>query len=184
MNERSFSMNLRQLSVIAACALSCGSVLALSEGEYKASRDRIDADYKAESAGCDKLSGNAKDVCMAEAKGHRDVAKAELEANQKNTPKARAKVIEEKADAAYKVAKEKCDDLAGNAKDVCVADAKAQHEKAKATASEQRKVGEAQAETRADARDAEYKAAKERCDSYSGETKDRCVADLKARYGK
>ena len=43
---------------------------------------------------------------MAEAKGHRDVARAELEANQHDTPKARAKVIEEKADAAYKVAKE------------------------------------------------------------------------------
>lgn len=177
-------MNLRQLSVIAACALSCGSVLALSDSEYKASRDRVDADYKAESAGCDKLSGNAKDICVAEAKGHRDVARAELEANLHDTPKARAKVVEEKADAAYKVAKEKCDDLAGNAKDVCVADAKMQHEKSKATANEQRKVGEARAETRADSRDAEYKAAKERCDSYSGDAKDKCVADVKSRYGK
>ena len=177
-------MNLRQLSVIAACAVSCGSVLAMGDSEYKASRERIDADYKTESTGCDKLSGNAKDICMAEAKGHRDVARAELEANLHDTPKARAKVVEEKADAAYKVAKEKCDDLSGNAKDVCVADAKALHEKAKALASEQRKVSEARAETRADARDAEYKAAKERCDTYSGDTKDKCVADVKARYGK
>ena len=177
-------MNLRQLSVIAACAVSCGSVLALGDSEYKASRDRIDADYKAESNGCDKLSGNAKDICMAEAKGHREVARAELEATQHNTPKTRAKVIEEKADAAYKVAKEKCDDLAGNAKDVCVADAKAQHEKSKAMATEQRKVGEVRAETRADSRDAEYKAAKERCDTYAGDAKDKCVADAKARYGK
>lgn len=177
-------MNLRQLSVIAACAVSCGNVLALGDSEYKASSDRIDADYKVESAGCDRLSGNAKDICMAEAKGHRDVARAELQASQHDTPKARAKVTEEKADAAYKVAKEKCDDLSGNAKDVCVADAKAQHEKAKATATEQRKVGEARAETRADARDAEYKAAKERCDTYSGDAKDKCVADVKTRYGK
>ena len=177
-------MNLRQLSLIAVCALSCGSLYAANDSDYKASRDRVDADYKAEAAGCDKLSGNAKDICMAEAKGHRDVARAELEATQHNTPKTRAKVIEEKADAAYKVAKEKCDDLAGNAKDVCVADAKAQHEKARAMATEQRKVGEARAETQADSRDAEYKAARERCDTYAGDAKDRCVADVKARYGK
>ena len=177
-------MNLRQLSVITACALSCGGVLAMGDAEYKASRDRVDAEYKTQSAGCDKLSGNAKDVCMAEAKGHRNVARAELEASHKDTPKARAKVVEEKADADYNVAKEKCDDLAGNAKDTCVADAKAQHDKAKATATEQRKVSEARSDARADARDAEYKAAKERCDTYSGDAKDKCVADLKARYGK
>ena len=177
-------MNLRKLSVVAACALTCGSVLALGDSDYKVSRERIDADYKAESTGCDKLSGNAKDICMAEAKGHRDVARAELEANLHDTPKARAKVVEEKADAAYKVAKEKCDDLAGNAKDVCVADAKAQHEKSKAMATEQRKVGEARADAHADARDAEYKAAKERCDTYSGDAKNKCVADVKTRYGK
>jgi hypothetical protein len=176
-------MKLSQRSVAAAWALSCASVFALDDGDHKASRERIDADYKTESVACDKLSGNAKDICVAEAKGHRDVARAELEASLHDTPKARAKVVEEKADAAYKVAKEKCDDLAGNAKDVCVADAKAQHEKAKATASEQRKVGAARAETLADSRDADYKAAKERCDTYSGDTKDKCVADAKARYG-
>jgi hypothetical protein len=65
-----------------------------------------------------------------------------------------------------------------------VADAKMQREKAKATATEQRKVSEARAETRADSRDAEYKAAKERCDTYSGDAKDKCMADVKARYGK
>jgi hypothetical protein len=177
-------MNLRQLSVIAACALSCGSLFAAGDAEVKASRDRVDSDYKAEAAGCDKLSGNAKDICMAEAKGHRDVARAELEASQHDTPKARAKVTEEKADAAYRVAKEKCDDLSGNAKDVCVADAKAQHEKGKAMATEQRKVSEARSDARADSRDAEYKAAKERCDTYAGDAKDRCVSDVKARYGK
>jgi hypothetical protein len=178
------NLKLRQLSMIAACALSCGSVLAMGDAEYKASRDQVDAQYKSESRNCDKLSGNAKDVCMAEAKGHRNVARAELEANHKDTPKARAKVAEEKADADYNVAKEKCDDLAGNAKDTCVADAKAQHEKAKAMATEQRKVGEARSESRADARDAEYKAAKERCDTYAGDTKDKCVSDVRARYGK
>src|SRR5262252_2723756 len=137
-------MNLRLLSVMAACALSCGSVLAMGDAEYKASREQVDTQYKTEAASCDKLSGNAKDVCMAEAKGHRSVARAELEANHKDTPKARAKVADEKADAAYNVAKEKCDDLSGNAKDVCVKEAKAMHAKAKADA----KVDRVAADTR------------------------------------
>jgi hypothetical protein len=177
-------MKLRQLSIVAACALSCGSVFALSDGEYKASRERVDANYKVEAETCDKMSGNLKDVCQAEAMGRRDVARAELEATLRDTPKARAKVTQTRADAAFKVAKEKCDDRAGNEKDVCVADAKAQHEKTKALVSEQRRVSDARADTMADARDAEYRAAKERCDRLNGDTKDRCVADMKARYGK
>ena len=156
----------------------------MSRGAYKADKDKIEAQYKADKERCGSMSGNAKDVCQAEAKGKEKVAKAELEANYKNTDKARIDARMAKADADYDVAKEKCDDLSGNAKDVCVADAKAQHEKSKAMATEQRKVSEARSDARADSRDAEYKAAKERCDTYAGDAKDRCVADAKARYGK
>ena len=85
---------------------------------------------RADKAACDALSGNAKDVCVEEAKGKEKVAKAEAEAAYKNTPKAREKARVARADAAYEVAKEKCDDLAGNAKDVCVKEAKAAHVKA------------------------------------------------------
>jgi hypothetical protein len=177
-------MNLRPLCLIAALGFSCGSVLALGETDNKAASVLVEAEYKAAAASCDKISGIAKDVCMADAKGKRSVARAELDATMKDSPRARATVAEEKADASYNVAKEKCDDLAGNAKDVCVADAKAQHEKAKAMAKEQQKVSAARADAHADARDAEYKAAKERCDSYAGDAKDKCVADLKARYNK
>ena len=35
----------------------------------KTEKDRIDAEYKSAKARCDGLKGNAKDVCMAEAKG-------------------------------------------------------------------------------------------------------------------
>ena len=84
--------------------------------------------------GCDALSGNKKDICVAEAKMKRDVAKADLNANLKNTADARRDAAVKKVDAEYDVAKEKCDDLAGNATDVCVKDAKAAREKAKASA--------------------------------------------------
>jgi hypothetical protein len=177
-------MKLRSFGILTACALACGSTLAVGNNDDKAARERIDGTYKADTTACAKLSGNAKDVCIAEAVGKRNVARAELDAAHHDTPRTRAKLAEEKAEATYKVAKERCDDLAGNPKDVCVADANAQYERAKADAKAQERIGKARSEARADARDAEYKAAKERCDSYAGDAKDRCVSDLKARYGK
>ena len=55
----------------------------MSKDEYKAGKDKVAAEYKSAEAGCDSLSANAKDVCMAEAKGKQKVAKAELEASAK-----------------------------------------------------------------------------------------------------
>jgi hypothetical protein len=97
-----------------------------------ADEDKIEAQYKADKAKCDRMSGNAKDVCQKEAKGKEKVAKAELD--QKNSPSARnqRKVEEAKADAKYDVAKERCDDLKGKDKSACEKDAKAAHEKDKA----------------------------------------------------
>src|SRR4051812_25944 len=48
--------------------------------EHKAEKEKIEADYKADKAKCDPMKGNAKDVCMKEAKGKEKVAKAELSA--------------------------------------------------------------------------------------------------------
>ena len=106
----------------------------MSRDAYKADKDKIEAQHKTDRAQCSSLSGNAKDVCQAEAKGKEKVAKAELEANYKNTDKARNDARVAKADAVYDVAKEKCDDMAGNQKDVCVKEAKAAHTKSKADA--------------------------------------------------
>ena len=122
------------LAVAASCAFGGVSAMAQSKDEFKAEKDRIEADYKVAKEKCDALKANAKDICVSEAKGHEKVAKAELDAKQKPSPKADAKVREAKADAAYDLAKEKCDDMAGNAKDVCMKDAKAAHSSAKAEA--------------------------------------------------
>ena len=61
-------------SAIAACialAFSAGAMAAqgMSKDEYKAARGKIAADYKTAKAGCDSKTANAKDVCMAEARG-------------------------------------------------------------------------------------------------------------------
>ena len=167
----------------------------MSRDAYKAQENRVEAQYKADKERCSSLTGNAKDVCQAEAKGNEKVAKAQLEADYKNTDKARNDARVAKADADYDVAKEKCDDLSGNQKDVCVKEAKAAHTKAKADAkvaradtkaskNAQEKRADARQDAREDTRDAQYKVAVEKCDSMSGAAKDRCVKDAKAHYGK
>ena len=167
----------------------------MSRDAYKADKDKIEAQYKADKERCSSLSGNAKDVCQAEAKGKEKVAKAELEADYKNTDKARIDARQAKADADYDVAKEKCDDLKGNDKDVCVKEAKAAHTKAKADAKVAKvdsKTAHNTADKRADARkdaaedkrDADYKVAVEKCDAMSGAAKDQCVKNAKMRYNK
>jgi len=85
----------------------------------------IAAEYKSAKAKCGSLAGNAKDICVEEAKGKRKVAKAELEARYKPSKKMDYEVSVAKAAVEYAVAKEKCDDKAGNDKDVCVKEAKA-----------------------------------------------------------
>jgi hypothetical protein len=172
------------LALAAALAFTAAPAANPSKDEMKASEDRIEADYKSAKAACDKLSGNEKDVCMAEAKGKQKVAKAELQANASGKETDRAKVALARADANYDVAKERCDDKKGNDKDVCVKDAKAQHTKAKEDAKVAQNTAEDRREAADDKRDAQYKAARERCDTMSGDAKDKCVADAKARYGK
>jgi hypothetical protein len=99
----------------------------------KAEKERIEADYKADKAKCDGMKGNQKDVCMKEAKGKEDVAKAELDAKENPSERNQRKVEEEKAKAKYEVAKEKCDDMKGKEKDACEHQAKAEHDQAKAS---------------------------------------------------
>src|SRR3954469_4639351 len=97
---------------------------AMNKSEMKTEKDRIEAQYKSAKAACKDMKGNAKDVCMKEAKGQEKVAKAELEARDKGTPKAQEHLRKVQADAAYEVAKEKCDDLKGKEKSACKKDAK------------------------------------------------------------
>lgn len=131
-------MNRIHMTTIAAAialAFSTGAMAQnLSKDDYKAGKDKIAAEYKSAKAGCGSLKANAKDVCMAEAKGKEKVAKAELEASYKPGDKTRQAVGMAKAEADYAVAKEKCDDKAGNDKKSCVKEAKTAEASAKAAA--------------------------------------------------
>ena len=181
-----------RLKTTLQAALVCGAFVGgsslhaatMSNDEYKATKDRIEAEYKDQKASCDKLKDNAKDVCHEQAKGKQKVALAELDYNKSGDPKDAAKVAMAKADAAYDVAKEKCDDRKGNDKDVCVKEAKAAHTQATADAKANKKVAEVHKDAADDKRDAAYNVAKEKCDGLSGDTKAQCLATAKARYGK
>ena len=103
---------------------------------YNVAVAKADAVYEVAKEKCDDLSGNAKDVCVKDAKaahvkGKEDakVMKAILKPGETGAEKA-AHVSEAKKDATaekreadYKAAKERCDALAGDAKTVCVNDA-------------------------------------------------------------
>ena len=200
-------LSISAITIAVGFALSGGVWAAnMSKSEYKSEEKSIASTYKTDKDNCKPMKGNAKDVCMKEAKGKENVAKAELETRYKPSDKARYKARVAKADADYAVAKEKCDDQKGNAKDVCVKEAKAAYTTAKADAKTNKTVAEAnkdanQTSTKArekanekvagvrrdaneDKRDAEYAVAKEKCDSLTGSAKDRCITDAKARYNK
>jgi hypothetical protein len=198
---------LNMIALAVSLAFSA-SVMAqsMSKDNYKAGKDKIVAEYKLAKTSCASLSGNAKDICMAEAKGNEKVANAELESSYKPTTKNRYEARVAKAEANYAVANERCDDMAGNAKDVCVKEAKAAEIAAKADAKAQMKTTEANVtaseksyEARSDASDkasdarkdaaadksdAQYGVAKEKCDVYSGSAKDNCLNQAKVSFGK
>jgi hypothetical protein len=85
---------------------------------------RYDARYELAKEVCDDQAGNAKDVCVAQAKAEHDKAKADMKMN-KEVAKARADAADDKMAADYKVASERCDAMSGEGKDACMATARA-----------------------------------------------------------
>lgn len=190
------------------CLLFGTSAMAqtMSSADFSANKDRIKTEYKADKKGCASMSSNAKDICVAEAKGKESVALAELDHSYKPTLKTQYKVSIAKGEAAYDVAKQKCDDLSGNAKDVCVKEAKAALTTAKADAKVQQKTSdtnntaheksvdanakarsenkEVRADATADKRAAQLKVAEEKCDGLASAAKDACMAAAQAKFGK
>jgi hypothetical protein len=170
--------------VAALLVLPVAHAANLTKTDYNAGNTRISADYKADKALCASLAGNAKDICVLEAKGKEKVARAELEYGYSGKAKDQNKVRVAKAEAAYAIAKEKCDDLAGNPKDVCVKEAKAVEIKALADAKVGKQIGEATSDAADVKRDADYKVALEKCDAFAGDAKANCVSSAKASFGK
>jgi hypothetical protein len=75
-------------------------------------------DYKTARAKCNELGGNAKDVCVKEAKAAETATLADAKAAKQNK-ETNAAAGADKRDAEFKVAREKCDSMSGSAKDIC-----------------------------------------------------------------
>lgn len=172
------------LILAAMLAVPFAQAANISKDEYKAAKTRISAEEKAEKKLCDSQSGNAKDICVEEAKAKEKIAMAELEYSHTGKQADAEKIPVAKAKAMYEVAKERCDDKAGNDKDLCVKEAKATETKALADAKLSKKVGEAKSDAVTDKRDADYKVAAQKCEALAGDAKTACVADAKMKFGK
>jgi hypothetical protein len=112
---------------LATCLVFSSTAMAagMTTNQYNTQKKSIESEYKSSKAGCDSLAGNANDICVAEAKGSKNVANAELKFNYKPSVKSRFGLSVAKADAEYAVAAEKCDDMAAKARGVCVKEARA-----------------------------------------------------------
>ena len=113
--------------------------------QQQASDAKAEAAYDLAHQKCQEQTGNAKDVCIKEAKAAEVAAKADAKALMKTVDAnkdanktitkaankadekvsdARKDAASDKTDAQYKVEKEKCDALSGAAKDNCMTQAK------------------------------------------------------------
>lgn len=116
-----------------------------AKSQNKASDAKAEAAYDLAHQKCQDMAGNAKDVCIKEAKAANVAAKADAKALMKTkeansdarktinqaankagekASDARSEAAADKTEAQYKVEKEKCDTMAGAAKDNCLTQAK------------------------------------------------------------
>jgi hypothetical protein len=116
-------------AAIAACCVATAS-FAMGGEEVRAETIRIGAQYHAAMAHCQRLQGNLKEVCEADAKGQLRVAQAERDAKLLGDADHTYQVRLARADADYRVANERCNDMRGDAVAICQKDAQAAHLKA------------------------------------------------------
>ena len=92
--------------------------------QTKVSQAKAKSAYAVAKEKCDDQKGNAKDVCVKEAKAVEVKALADAKMG-KEIGEVKKEASEDKRDADYKVAVEKCNAMTGDAKTSCIAAAKA-----------------------------------------------------------
>ncbi len=178
-------MNMKPLNallVAALCSIGLSAHAAITKEEHKLAVKNAEASYKSAKAACSSLAGNAKDVCLAEAKVEKTYSIAKTDGDYKNTPKAIYDGRKSVASAEYDLAKAKCGSKAGNDKDVCIKEAKAIEVRAQADAKAGTKISDARADASDAKRTANYKVALEKCDAVAGDVKATCVKIAKAQF--
>ncbi len=93
------------------------------EDQNKVGVAKAEAAYAIAKEKCDDKAGNAKDICVQEAKAIETKALVDAKLG-KQIGAAKVDAADDKRDADYKVAVEKCDALSGDAKANCITAAK------------------------------------------------------------
>ncbi|WP_229476661.1 BON domain-containing protein [Massilia rubra] len=170
------------LSAAFASAYAAETTTKTDTATYRTMTQKADADYKLASAQCKDMSGNARNLCMEEAKVTR--ARADLAAltDYNNTLKGRSKARTELANADYSLAKVKCADTSGAEKDSCMSNARAVHTAALADVKADRNIQVASTDTmspvtRTTTTDATKAAAVDKCAQVAGSPNTGCLVD-------
>lgn len=174
------------LLLIGAAVLWSGHARAAdsdAKATYAQARDVAATNYKSARKLCDAITGNPKDLCIAEAKAARVHADEEAGAIYKNTLKAYTQARMRIASANYDRDRVRCAAVTGNNRDVCLEQAKAVLVAAQADAKADKKTIEARNEAQEDKRTAAYRVAREKCDAFAGAAKDQCVSAAKSVHG-
>ncbi|WP_323140376.1 BON domain-containing protein [Massilia phyllosphaerae] len=140
---------------------------------YRNATQKAAADYRDAIAKCDTMSGNGKDVCVAEAKLARTQTEAKALAKYSNSPASREKARTNLAEAEFTLAKARCDGKSGAEKDDCMNNAKSVHTAALADAKAGRSSPAATGAPIATA------AAIDKCAQAAGDNKTACVIETK-----
>src|SRR5262249_23203374 len=123
---------------VATLGLLTTAAADMLKAEYKSEMHRIGGEFDTEKARCDGFGGNARDICLAEARGNYEIAKAELEERKAPSSRTRYKVRLARAEAQFDVAAEECDEGTSAAKESCVEEARAALARDKADARHRR----------------------------------------------
>jgi hyperosmotically inducible protein len=153
---------------------------------YRNITQKAAADYRTAAATCNSMSGNDKEVCVAEAKATRAHTEADAMAQYNNSTAGREKSRTKIADADYALAKAKCGTRSGADKDDCmntaksvrtaaVADARANRDSTAATGASSAGTGLVSGTDNPAAA-----AALEKCAQAGGSSKTACVVNHKA----
>ena len=142
---------------------------------YRSMTQKAAADYKAAEKNCKSMRGNAKTVCIDEAKVARARAEHEAVAQYNNTTKANIDARTKLANAEYSLAKARCAANTGTEKDSCINNAKSVHTAALADA--KLNVASTTTTTTTTTTDATKAAAVEKCAQVAGQPSTGCLID-------
>jgi osmotically-inducible protein OsmY len=159
---------------------------------YRNVTQKAFSEYRAAVAKCDGMSGNDKDVCVAEAKLARTRTEYEALSQYNNTPAGRAHAHANVANAEFALAKTRCDAKSGADKDNCMNNAKSVHTAALADAKAERTdsaggsssngstgASAAGAQTGSSATRDAAKAAVDKCAQVGGDAKTGCLVETR-----